>query len=42
MECDSMHSSIERQLRKRDIQVPSDYECIARNACKVPEPYSVE
>jgi len=25
MECDSVHSTIERQLRKVDIQVPSDY-----------------
>jgi len=41
MECDSMHSSVERQLRNRDIQVPSDYVQVIRNARQVPQPYSV-
>jgi hypothetical protein len=36
---DSMHSSIERQLRKLGIQVPSDYVQIIINACQVPQPY---
>lgn len=41
MECDSMHSSTERQLRKRDIQVPSDYVQIIRNERQFPQPYSI-
>lgn len=41
MECDSMHSAVERQLRKRDIQVPSDYVQIIRSARQVPQPYTV-
>lgn len=41
MECDSMHSTIERQLRKRDIQVPSDYVQIIKSARQVPHPYAV-
>lgn len=41
MECDSMHSCIERVLKKRDIYVPADYLQIFRSARQHPEPYEV-
>jgi len=42
MECDSVvHSTIERQLRKVDIQLPSDYIRIMSTARQFPQPYSV-
>lgn len=41
MECDSVHSTIERELKKREIYVPADYLQLFRNARKKPEPYQV-
>lgn len=41
MECDSMHSTIERRLKGRDINVPADYISICRSARKNPKPYNV-
>lgn len=41
MECDSMHSTIERKLRHRKINVPADYAEICRTARKNPRPYNV-
>ena len=34
MECDSVHSTIERELKKREIYVPADYLQLFRNARK--------
>lgn len=42
MECDSMHSNIERQLRNQDIYLPSSYINACKHARKLPEPYSVK
>ncbi|VEN51644.1 unnamed protein product [Callosobruchus maculatus] len=39
MECDSVHSVIERKLRNREIHLPSDYEALTREARKTPHPY---
>lgn len=39
MECDSMHSTIERQLRNAIINVPADYIGICKAARKNPSPY---
>lgn len=41
MECDSMHATIERYLRQRDIHVPADYVEVCKNARKHPRPYKV-
>lgn len=41
MECDSMHSVIERHLKQREINVPADYVEVCRNARKSPRPYKV-
>lgn len=41
MECDSMHSIIERYLRQREIHVPADYVEICKNARKCPRPFKV-
>lgn len=41
MECDSMHSIIERYLRQREIHVPADYVKICKNARKCPRPFKV-
>ena len=41
MECDSMHSVIERQIRHRDIHVPCDYVTLIRSARKN-VPYTVK
>ncbi|GFY56792.1 uncharacterized protein TNIN_474561 [Trichonephila inaurata madagascariensis] len=34
IECDSMHSVIERALRHKKINVPADYAYLAKQACK--------
>lgn len=41
MEVDSMHSTIERKVRNRKINVPADYVSICKSACKK-SPYTVE
>lgn len=41
MECDSMHSTIERKLKGRIINVPADYIAISKSARKNPKPYIV-
>ena len=41
MECDSMHSTIERRLAKSSINVPADYELVFRAARIRPSPYTV-
>lgn len=41
MECDSMHSTIERKLKGRIINVPADYIPICKSARKHPKPYIV-
>lgn len=42
MECDSVHSCIERKLKGRDIQLPSDYLRITKEARSRPFPYVVK
>lgn len=42
MECDSMHSSIERKISGRVINVPADYVYYAKTARKTPKPYEVQ
>lgn len=42
MECDSMHSVIERKLRNRNINVPADYVDVCRTARLHPKNYNVE
>ncbi|CAH1106899.1 unnamed protein product [Psylliodes chrysocephalus] len=41
MECDSVHSCIERKLRNRVIELPSDYVKASMEARIKPEPYEV-
>lgn len=41
MECDSMHSVIERALKNKKINIPADYVYIAKTACKI-RPYYVQ
>lgn len=41
MECDSVHSVIERRLRDRDIHVPAEYAAAIRGARSNPRPYHV-
>lgn len=41
MEVDSMHSTIERKVRNKKINIPSDYVTICKTAC-TKEPYYVE
>ncbi|KAF0706536.1 Uncharacterized protein FWK35_00033566, partial [Aphis craccivora] len=41
MEVDSMHSTIERKVRNRKINVPADYISICKSAC-IKSPYTVE
>ncbi|CAG4990738.1 unnamed protein product [Parnassius apollo] len=41
MEADSMHSTIERQLKNKVINVPAEYISIAKHARKCPVPYYV-
>lgn len=42
MECDSMHSVIERKIRCQDIYVPADYVRICKTARRDPKPYQVK
>nr|CAH7748643.1 unnamed protein product [Callosobruchus chinensis] len=42
MECDSMHSTIERRLKKKIINVPADYVEVCELARLHPRPYVVE
>jgi len=42
MECDSVHSNIERKLKNADIYLPSDYFKITQSARKKPFPYNVK
>lgn len=42
MECDSMHSCIERELKNKEINVPADYVLVCRKARKHPRPYHVK
>lgn len=39
MECDSVHSSIERKLKNREIHLPSDYVPITKEARKEPKQF---
>lgn len=41
MEADSVHSSIERAMKNRNIAVPADYVDICKSARRYPEPYDV-
>ncbi|CAB3256002.1 unnamed protein product [Arctia plantaginis] len=41
MECDSMHSVIERAIKNKKINIPADYVYIAKTACKK-NPYDVQ
>lgn len=41
MEADSVHSQIERQIRKKIVNVPADYVTAIENARKKPKPYLV-
>jgi len=41
MECDSVHSCIERKLKNREIHLPSDYYKASLEARKRPGPYEV-
>lgn len=41
MEADSMHSTIERALKNKDINVPVEYVEVCRSARKKPKPYDV-
>lgn len=41
MECDSVHACIERKLKNREIELPSDYVKASREARRNPEPYEV-
>ncbi|KAL4716612.1 hypothetical protein ACJJTC_008247 [Scirpophaga incertulas] len=42
MEADSMHSTIERTLKNKDVHVPAEYISICRSARKKPRPYEVK
>lgn len=42
MECDSMHSTIERKISGRVINVPADYVNLLKTARKNPRPYEVQ
>lgn len=42
MECDSMHSIIERYLKNKDISIPAEYAPICKKARKNPRPYFVK
>lgn len=42
MECDSVHSAIERKLRHREIHLPSDYASVTKEARLNPKPYGVQ
>ena len=42
MECDSVHSVIERKLRNRDVHVPAEYAAVIRGARSSPKPYELK
>ena len=42
MECDSVHSVIERKMRDRDVHVPAEYVAVIRGARSRPFPYDVQ
>lgn len=42
MEADSMHSTIERKIKNRNINVPADYVAICEQARIIPRPYQVK
>ena len=42
MECDSVHSVVERKLKNRDIYVPAEYAAVIRGARSNPRPYNVK
>ncbi|CAG9765834.1 unnamed protein product [Ceutorhynchus assimilis] len=42
MECDSVHSLIERKLKNREIHLPSDYCSVSRECRVTPRPYDVK
>lgn len=42
MECDSVHSVIEKKLRGRDIHVPAEYVAVIKGARSRPGPYNVK
>ncbi|VEN42000.1 unnamed protein product [Callosobruchus maculatus] len=42
MECDSVHSLIERKLHNREIELPTDYVKVTREARLKPAPYDVK
>lgn len=41
MEADAMHSTIERKLKNKKINVPADYVSVCKEARRIPSPYSV-
>lgn len=41
MECDSVHSCIERKVKGKDIHLPSDYLHLSKEARSKPAPYDV-
>lgn len=41
MECDSVHSTIECKLKRREINLPTEYADISRQARSAPMPYNV-
>lgn len=41
MECDSIHSVIERRLRDQDVHVPAEYVSVMKKARAKPNPYDV-
>lgn len=41
MEADSVHSTIERAMKNRNVDVPAEYSAICKAARKKPEPYDV-
>ncbi len=42
MECDSVHSVIERRLRDQDVYLPAEYVNLMKRACVKPHPYEVK
>ncbi|CAK6965474.1 uncharacterized protein LOC127510601 isoform X1 [Scomber scombrus] len=42
MECDSVHSVIERRLRNQEIYVPAEYVALMKSARSKPNPYEVK
>ena len=42
MECDSVHSVIERRLRNQEIYVPAEYVALIKSARSKPNPYEVK